>query len=220
MLKLYAFDRSPFGWKTRVVLAEKKILYEMIVPENKSEDPSFAKLNPFRLTPVLVLEDGRTLYESTIINEYLEETHPTPAMLPKDPYERAKVRMLEDTTDLYLYRTMADLRNAEYTYEPPYLIRRKAGDIDHKLLEEAKTKMHEHLSRLERELGSRKWFGADLFSLADAALVAPLTGSLTLFGFLPSEKYKNLTAWCKRVCERPSYKEAAPKEPTRIKEVK
>src|SRR2546422_3327751 len=83
MLKLYAFDRSPFGWKVRVALAEKKIQYEMIVPENKNEDPAFARLNPFRKTPVLVLEDGRTIYESTLINEYLEETHPQPPMLPR-----------------------------------------------------------------------------------------------------------------------------------------
>src|SRR2546425_8218035 len=80
MLKLYAFDRSPFGWKVRVALAEKKIQYEMIVPENKNEDPAFARLNPFRKTPVLALEDGRTIYESTVINEYLEETQPQPAM--------------------------------------------------------------------------------------------------------------------------------------------
>ena len=71
MLKLYNFERSPFGWKVRIVLAEKKVQYEAIAPENKNEDPAFARLNPFRLTPVLQLEDGRTLYESTVINEYL-----------------------------------------------------------------------------------------------------------------------------------------------------
>jgi glutathione S-transferase len=66
----------------------------------------FARLNPFRLTPILQLEDGRTICESTAINEYLEETHPNPPMLPKDPYERARIRMLEDSTDLYLYRAL------------------------------------------------------------------------------------------------------------------
>src|SRR5437867_3424032 len=63
MLKLYNFERSPFGWKTRLVLAEKNIPYESIEPRNKMEDPGFARLNPFRLTPVLELEDGRTIYE-------------------------------------------------------------------------------------------------------------------------------------------------------------
>jgi len=151
MLKLYAFDRSPFGWKVRVVLAEKNVPYEMIVPENKNEDPAFARLNPIRKTPVLVLGDGRALYESTVINEYLEEAYPQPAMLPKDPFERARVRMIEDTFDQYVYPAIRDLTNAQFDYQPPLLIRRKADKVDHRLLEESRMKVHEHLQRLEGE---------------------------------------------------------------------
>src|SRR2546427_723065 len=156
MLKLYAFDRSPFGWKVRVALAEKKVPYEMIVPENKNEDPAFARLNPFRKTPVLALEDGRTIYESTVINEYLEETQPQPPMLPKEPYERARVRMLEDTFDQYFYPAIRDLTNSQFDYEPPVLHRKKADKVDHKLLEESRIKVHEHLQRLEGELKGRR----------------------------------------------------------------
>jgi glutathione S-transferase len=90
MLKLWHLDRSPFGWKVRMVLAEKAVPYQLVIPDNKSEDPAFAKLNPLRLTPVLELPDGRTIYESTVINEYLEETYPDPPMLPKEPWERAR----------------------------------------------------------------------------------------------------------------------------------
>ena len=218
MLKLHHFDRSPFGWKVRMVLAEKKVPYEAFVPENKSESPAFGKLNPFRLTPVLELEDGRTLYESTVINEYLEEAHPHPPMFPKDPYERARVRILEDTTDQYLYPVIRDLRSAQFEYSPPYLIRKKPAQVDHKLLEEAKVKVHEHLARLERELGGRTWFGGEIFSLADAALAGPLTSSLPLLGILPDPKYPNLGGWVRRISERPSFKESAPKEPMKIRE--
>ncbi|MCI0568280.1 MAG: glutathione S-transferase family protein [Acidobacteria bacterium] len=217
MLKLHNFDRSPFGWKTRIVLAEKKVPHEVIVPENKSESAAFAKLNPFRLTPVLELEDGRTIYESTVVNEYLEEAYPTPVMLPEDPYERARVRMLEDTTDQYLMQTLRDFRGSQYEYAPPFLIPKKADQVDHKLLEESKKKVHEHLARLEKELTGRTWFGGETFSLADAALVAPLTGSLSLMGVLPDPKYPNLAAWSRRVAERPSVIASAPKEPMRIK---
>ncbi|HLG20722.1 MAG TPA: glutathione S-transferase family protein [Bdellovibrionota bacterium] len=219
MLKLHGYDRSPFSWKTRIVLEEKKVPYEMVAPpENKNEDSKFGRLNPFRLTPVLQLEDGKTVYESTVIDEYLEEVYPKPPMLPKDPYERARVRMLEDSTDLYLYRTLSDLRSAEFNYEAPYLIRKKKADVDHKLSEESRTKMHEHLSRLEKELEGRTWFGGDIFSVADAALAAPLTGTLTLIGFLPSDKYRDLSAWCRRIKERPSYIAAAPKQPVTLKD--
>ena len=217
MLRLHNFDRSPFGWKVRVVLAEKKVAYEAVTPENKAESPAFGKLNPFRLTPVLELEDGRTLYESTVINEYLEEAYPEPAMLPKDPYERARVRMLEDTTDQYFYPMLRDLRGARYEYAPPLLIPKAPEAVDHRMLEEATRKCHEHLARLEKDLGSRAWFGGQVFSLADAALAAPLTGTLPLLGMLPDPKYPNLAAWARRLVERPSYRASAPKEPLRIK---
>jgi glutathione S-transferase len=218
MLKLHNFDRSPFGWKTRIVLEEKKVRYEMIEPKNKNEDQAFLRLNPFRLTPVLELEDGRTIYESTIINEYLEETYPNPAMLPRDPYERARVRMLEDTTDQYVIASIRGLTTSQFEYTPPFLTRKKADQVDHKLLEESRVKVHEHLARLERELKGRTWYGGDIFSLADAGLAPPLTGSLRLHGILPDAKYPNITAWTGRMTARPSYKAAAPKEPMRIKE--
>jgi len=218
MLKLYAFDRSPFGWKVRVALAEKNVPYDMIAPENKNEDPAFARLNPFRKTPVLVLEDGRSIYESTVINEYLEEVHPKPAMLPKDPYERARVRMIEDAFDQYFYPAQRDFTNSQFDYQPPLLIRKKSDKVDHKLLEEARMKMHEQLQRLEQELKGRAWFGGDLFSLADAALIPSLTMSLRVLGVLPDSKYPNLGSWAERVTARPACKKAAPKEPVKIKE--
>jgi len=218
MLKLYAFDRSPFGWKVRVALAEKKVKYDMIVPENKNEDPAFAKLNPFRKTPVLVLDDGRTIYESTVINEYLEEVHAQPPMLPKDPYERARVRMIEATFDQYVYPAIRDFTNSQFDYQPPILYRKKADKVDHKLLEESRIRVHEHLQRLEAELKGRTWFGGDVFSLADAALVPALTGSLKILGVLPDAKYPNIGAWIGRVTARPTYKASAPKEPPTIKE--
>lgn len=218
MLKLYAFDRSPFGWKVRVVLAEKNVPYEMIVPENKNVDPAFARLNPIRKTPVLVLEDGRALYESTVINEYLEEAYPQPPMLPKDLFERARVRMIEDTFDQYVYPAIRDLTNAQFEYQPPLLIRRKADKVDHRLLEESRMKVHEHLQRLEGELRGRTWFGGDVFSLADAAHMPALTGALRILGVLPDAKHPGLGEWIARAVARPACKAAAPKEPMRIKE--
>lgn len=218
MLKLYNFERSPFGWKVRIVLAEKKVAYEAIAPENKNEDPAFARLNPFRLTPVLQLEDGRTIYESTVINEYLEEVYPEPAMLPRDPYERARVRMIEDTTDQQVYQTLRGLTTSQFEYAPPFLIRKKPDQVDHTLLEDSRMKIHTHLARLDGELKGRTWFGGDVFSLADATLAPSLTMSLKLHGILPDAKYPNIAAWSERITARPSYKATIPKEPLTIKE--
>jgi len=217
MLKLHHLDRSPFGWKVRMVLEEKKIPYELVIPENKSEDPAFLKLNPFRLTPVLELETGATIFESTVINEYLEDTVPDPAMLPKDPYERARIRMIEDTTDQYLYVAAREFRMAQFDYAPPYLVRKKADEVDHKLLETSRVKIHEHLTRLESELAGRTYFGGTMLSLADVALAPPLTASMKLLGVLPDKRYPLIAAWSARVVERSSYIASAPKEPLRIR---
>jgi glutathione S-transferase len=218
MLKLHHLDRSPFGWKVRIVLAEKDVPHELVIPDNKSEDPAFAKLNPYRLTPVLELPDGRAIYESTVINEYLEETFPAPAMLPEDAYERARVRMLEDTTDQYLYTALRELRAAQFEYAPPFLVRKRADEIDHKGLEAAKIKVHQHLARLEAELSGRTWFGGDLFSLADVGLVPPLTATLPLLSILPDDRYPAIGAWANRASSRPSVGASAPKAPLRIRD--
>jgi glutathione S-transferase len=218
MLKLHHLDRSPFGWKVRLVLAEKNIPHHLIVPDNKSEDPSFHKLNPYRLTPVLELMDGRTIYESTVINEYLEEVYGSPAMLPRDPYDRARLRMLEDTTDQYLYTALRELRMAQFEYAPPYLIRKHADEVNHKQLETARARVHQQLARLEAELAERAFFGGDMFSLADVGLVPPLTATLPLLSILPDARYPGLAAWTARVVSRPSYKASAPKVPLRIRD--
>ena len=154
MLKLYHFDRSPFGWKVRLVLAEKNVPFEGIVPDNKADDPEFAKLNPFKLTPVLVLENGHSLFESTVICEYLDEKYAAPALMPKDPVDRARVRLIEDTTDQYLYPAVRGVRSALYEWVAPHLVPKPAADVDQDALTKARKTLGEHLSWLERQLGN------------------------------------------------------------------
>ena len=217
MFKIHHLDRSPFAWKVRMAIAEKNIPCAFVVPENKNENPAFAKLNPYRLTPVLELEDGRTLYESTVINEYLEDVYPQPALLPKDAFERARIRLLEDTIDQYVYTAGREYRASLYEYAPPFLVPKPESTIDLKALEAARSKMHTELARLERELEGRKWLGGEQFTLADVAMTPLVTGSLKLMGLLPDARYPNLAAWAARVVERPSWAVSAPKEPLRIR---
>ena len=126
--------------------------------------------------------------------------------------------MLEDTTDQYFAQALRELRNAQYEYAPPYLIPKKREQVDLRLVEESKKKLHEHLARLEKELAGRTWFGGEIFSLADAGLAAPILGTLPLLGILPDPKYPNLAAWSRRMAQRPSTVASAPKEPLKIKQ--
>lgn len=216
MIKLYHLDRSPFGWKVRFALAEKGIPYEGIVPQNKNDDPAFARLNPYKLTPVLQVEDGRTLYESTVICEYLEDVKPEPALLPREPFERARTRLIEDTSDQYLYAAIRELRSAQFEFQPPMLVRK--ADVDAQLVERATAKVRAHLDRLEAELSGKTWIGGSQFTLADITLAPALTGTLELLGLLPdATRYPNLAAWRERIVARPGYVASKPKEPLRIR---
>src|SRR5579872_4216973 len=103
MMKLYDFLPCPFGQKVRIVLAEKSLTYELIqidLAQNDQRRPEFLRLNPFARVPVLVDEDT-TVYDSTIIVEYLEDEYPEPPVLPPvgSSAMRARARRLEDFAD-------------------------------------------------------------------------------------------------------------------------
>src|SRR5712691_10378196 len=97
-IKLYDFLSSPNCQRAIVVLAEKKLPYETVpidLKKGEQKKPDFLKLNPYGKVPVII--DGTTvLYESLMINEYLEEKYLEPPLLPKDHGKRAKVRILTD----------------------------------------------------------------------------------------------------------------------------
>uniref|UniRef100_A0A8I3W1R7 maleylacetoacetate isomerase n=1 Tax=Callithrix jacchus TaxID=9483 RepID=A0A8I3W1R7_CALJA len=97
---LYSYFRSSCSWRVRIALALKGIDFEM-VPVNLIKDggqqfsKDFQALNPMKQVPTLKI-DGITIHQSLAIIEYLEETRPTPRLLPQDPKKRASVRMISD----------------------------------------------------------------------------------------------------------------------------
>src|ERR687895_833279 len=98
MIKLYDFKSSPNSQRVKVVLEEKKLPFEIVpidLRKGEQKTPEFLKLNPYGKVPVIT--DGDTvLYESCIINEYLDEKYPTPPLMPQDPAKKAKARILID----------------------------------------------------------------------------------------------------------------------------
>ncbi|XP_006884711.1 PREDICTED: maleylacetoacetate isomerase isoform X1 [Elephantulus edwardii] len=97
---LYSYFRSSCSWRVRIALTLKGIDYET-VPINLVKDggqqfsDEFQALNPMKQVPALKI-DGVTIGQSLAIIEYLEETRPTPRLLPQDPKKRAIVRMISD----------------------------------------------------------------------------------------------------------------------------
>jgi maleylpyruvate isomerase len=102
MLTLYSYWRSSSAYRVRIMLAWKALDYEYIAVDiapghDEQKEPAFSRINPLQQVPTLLWQEhGHSvqLTQSVAIAEYLEETHPRPALLPKDPLARARVREL------------------------------------------------------------------------------------------------------------------------------
>lgn len=100
-LKLYHYWRSSSSWRVRWALALKSLNVEYIainILSDEPESPAHLQRNPLGYVPVLEVtqpgQDPWILTESTAIIEFIEELYPEPALLPKDPFQRARVRQL------------------------------------------------------------------------------------------------------------------------------
>jgi maleylpyruvate isomerase len=92
---LYGYYRSTAAWRVRIALALKGLDAEhrfRHLRKGEQRAAEFLAVNPQGLVPALVLDDGHVLTQSLAICEYLDETHPAPPLLPRDPVARAKVR--------------------------------------------------------------------------------------------------------------------------------
>ena len=102
-MRLYYFPIAPNPTKVRIYLAEKGIEIEQVLVnlvKGEQKSPEHLARNPFGNLPVLELDDGTHLTESLAIIELFEELYPDPPMIGTDPFERARVRMLERIADL------------------------------------------------------------------------------------------------------------------------
>lgn len=196
-MKLYNLNLSNFATKSRLVIYEKGANVSLVdVPGGLGSD-EYKKINPLGKIPCLDM-DGTIIAESEVINEYLEEKFPNPALLPKTPEARAHVRSFTRFHDLYL--------------DPP--LRALFGQLnpksrDDKVVNEKLTELQSRIDQLETMIAPPNNFAAGAeFTLADCAL-APTTFFLTnmLPGFgakPPLDNRPKLAAWWSKVQTRPS----------------
>ena len=194
-MKLYDRHTSPNCQRTRVVLYEKNITFETIpvdLVKKEQKRPEFLKMNPYGKVPVLI--DGDTvLYESCIINEYLDETYPDPPLLPKDSGLRAKIRIQIDYGVNHTYPAYERLRNEMFKTEDE----RKT-----EVISEAKIELKRLLQRFEDEIGNKPYLAGD-FSLLDAAVI-PRFLRLAAWGPLADPSLPRLMDWLERMKARSS----------------
>jgi glutathione S-transferase len=107
-VELYSLAVSPFAARVRISIRAKGLSVRIIDnPDVASE--AFGKLNPLRRVPVLVLDDGRSIAESETIVDYLEDNYPKISLLPVDPLERARVRLVARVAELYVFPAVVQI---------------------------------------------------------------------------------------------------------------
>ena len=180
-MKLFSFWRSLATFRVRIALNLKGITPDEVIDVNlmqgKQREDAFRKINPMMALPALIEDDGTVLFESLAILEYLDETHPNPPLLPKDPKARARVRGLAqiiacDTHPLIVPRVREYLAH-EYKVDEPGVL--KWGHHWHV----------EALKALEANLAGSKQTGrycqGDQITIADICLAGQVIGAAGYF---------------------------------------
>ena len=176
-MKLFSFWRSLATFRVRIALNLKGITPDEVIDVNlmqgKQREDAFRKINPMMALPALIEDDGTVLFESLAILEYLDETHPNPPLLPKEPKSRARVRGLAqiiacDTHPLIVPRVREYLAH-EYKIDEPGVM--KWGQHWHL----------EALKALEANLAGSPQTGrycqGDAITIADICLAGQAAGS-------------------------------------------
>jgi maleylacetoacetate isomerase len=146
-VKLYTYFRSSASFRVRIALNLKGVAYQPLfvhLPKGEHRKSDFAGVNPQGLVPVLELDNGARLTQSLAIIEYLDETQPEPALLPRSPAGRARVRSLSNLVACEIH-PLNNLRTLQH--------------------------LRKHLGQNEEQVGAwyRHWI-ADGFTKLEAAL--------------------------------------------------
>ena len=193
MMVLYSGTNCPFSQRCRLVLFEKGMDFEIrdVDLYNKPEDISV--MNPYGQVPILVERD-LILYESNIINEYIDERFPHPQLMPGDPVDRARVR-------LFLFNFEKEL------FAHVNILESRSTRINEKSLDKARNYIRDRLNQLAPIFVKNKYMLGDGFSILDVT-IAPLLWRLEYYGIDLGKNAAPLLKYAERIFSRPAYIEA------------
>jgi glutathione S-transferase len=199
-MKLYNLNLSNFASKCRIAIYEKGLDIELApLPGGNFKSPEYLKINPLGKVPSFETDDGQTIAESEVINEYLEDKFPKPALLPKSPEGRARVRNFTRFHDLYLDPPMRALFRQTM-----------AKNRDEEKVNEALSDLNSRLDQLDAMLAEDGFAAGPEFTLADCALAPTMVFVIAMLGTFnakpPFEGRPRLAGWWERVQQRPSVK--------------
>ncbi len=235
MLELYNFSQSTCSLKVRICLEEKELEWvdrRLISKNHDHLSDWYLKLNPNGVVPTLI-DDGRPVFESSVIIQYLDQIHPKTPLVPADPYAQAQMRSWLAFVDAVTtpairypsfqfgglrqkFQTMSDAEFEEKTAKRPlkssfYRKMDKNAGFGEADMAEAFDDVRKTGVRMQRMLeeSAGPWLMGEQYTLADIS-VAPLLDRIEDLGleFLWEEASPGVAEWLRRIQARPAYRRA------------
>jgi len=205
-MKLIGALTSPYVRKVRIVMAEKRLDYQLELEDVWNRD-TILKSNPLGKVPCLVMEGGEAVFDSRVIVEYVDTLSPVGRMIPERGRERAEVRTWEALADGVLDALI--LARLEQTWAGRSEAQRSAAWVSRQM-----DKVHASLAAMSQGLGDKPFCSGIHFSLADIA-----TGCA--FGYLDfrfahidwRSQYPNLEKLDAKLAQRLSFIDTKPPSP-------
>jgi glutathione S-transferase len=201
-MKLIGALASPYVRKARIVLAEKKIDYQLVLENVWASDTAIHTFNPLGKVPCLVMEDGEAVFDSRVICEYVDTLSPVGKLIPPSGRERVEVRCWEALADGVL--DAAVQIRAESTQRTP----EQRSDA---WVARQRLKIDKALDAMAQGLGGNAWCAGSRYSLADISVGCAL-------GYLDfrmpdiawRDLHPNLARHYEKLLQRPSFADTLP----------
>jgi glutathione S-transferase len=209
-LKLYQSDASPNSRRVRIFLAEKGICVSFVPVDLGAKEQfsdAYAKINPRRVVPTLVIEDGTAIGEVPAILRYLEETHPKQPLLGGTPKEKALVTMWERWAELEGFASVMEaVRNAVAGLKG----RAVSGPYGYEqipaLVERGRQRVANFYADLDVRLGAVPFVAGERFSVADITAVAAVDFAAKALNLPIPDAHLASKRWYDAISSRPSMK--------------
>lgn len=187
VMTLYSGMTDPYSHRTRIVLYEKDVECQVVLVDIRKKPRELSDLNPYDTVPTMVDRD-LVLYDSLIINEYLDERLPHPPLMPVDPVSRGKARLMLMRFDRDWYSQTADMEGA-----------------DKKIAQRARNVIRDGLTVISPVFKEQPYILGEEFSLVDCSL-APLLWRLPMYGIELPRQARPILDYAERLFERKSFK--------------